>query len=227
MPIDRERWIALGLLLGALLLAYALLIHSWWTVPILEANERIADLQQRDQRLRAQQAQEPQVRKRLDEVRVRQTTEPGFLSEPSAELATAGLVQRLEAVVAQASPGNRSCAITNRSPLTEPSREQFARVVVQVRLRCGAKEAAAVLYALESGAPRLFVDNLNMLAQRYFFSGGDNSNDSGRDGGLDVSFDLYGYLRPAPDANAAAGEPAGNDDAASSDESKQEAADAT
>ena len=53
--------------------------------------------------------------------------------------------------------GNRSCAITNRSPLAEPGRERFARVVVQVRLNCGSPELAAVLHSLESGAPRLFV----------------------------------------------------------------------
>jgi general secretion pathway protein M len=64
---------------------------------------------------------------------------------------------------------------------------------VQVRLRCGTPELAAVLHALESGSPRLFVDNLNILAQRYFFMPGQNANQAG---GLDVSFDLYGYLRP-------------------------------
>jgi general secretion pathway protein M len=40
----------------------------------------------------------------------------------------------------------------------------------------------------------LFVDNLNVLAQRYFFAPGQGQ----QAGGLDVSFDLYGYLRPQP-----------------------------
>ena len=78
---------------------------------------------------------------------------PGFLPEASAELATAGLVQRLETVVLQASPGNRSCAITNRSPMTEATPRAFPAVVVQVRLRCGTPELAAVLHSLESGTP--------------------------------------------------------------------------
>jgi general secretion pathway protein M len=99
----------------------------------------------------------------------------------------------LETVVAQASPGNRGCAITNRSPQASTSRERFAKVTVQVRLRCGNAELAAVLHALESQTPRLFVDNLNILAQGFFFMPGQNRAQSG---GLDVSFDLYGYLRP-------------------------------
>ena len=58
---------------------------------------------------------------------------------------------------------------------------------------------AAVLHALESGSPRIFIDNLNILAQRYFFMPGQNANQAG---GLDVSFDLYGYLRPRPETTA-------------------------
>lgn len=193
---DRERWLALGLLAGALLLGYLLLVHSWWTLPMLQLNERIEGLQARDLRVRMELRQAPDVRKRLQEVQAQASRVPGFMSEASVELATAALVQRLETAVAEASPGNRSCAITNRSPINEPARQQrFPRAIVQVRLRCGNPELAAVLYSLESGAPRLFVDNLNVLAQRFFFLPG-QGNQSSQGGGLDVSFDLYGYLKP-------------------------------
>jgi general secretion pathway protein M len=115
-------------------------------------------------------------------------------------------VQRLEAVVAQASPGNRSCAITNRSPLSDQRpAERFVRVTVQVRLRCGTAELASALHALESGSPRVFVENLNILAQRYFYMPGQGKAQSG---GLDVSFDLYGYIAPrAPVRTARAAAP--------------------
>ena len=101
--------------------------------------------------------------------------------------------KRLEAIVKQASPGNRSCAIANQSPLALTGREVYPRVVVQVRLRCGAPELASVLHQIESGSPRLFVENLNILAQRYAFQ----ASETGA-GGLDVNFDLYGYLKPSP-----------------------------
>lgn len=190
---DRDRWLALGLLLGAIAIAYAVLLHPWWTAPMLETNARIASLQERELRARMQLEQAPEVTRRLGQAQEMEARAPAFLPEASAELATAGLVQRLEQVVSQASPGNVSCAITNRSPSTEPHQERFIRVTVQVRLRCGTPELATVLHSLESGSPRLFVDNLNILAQRYFFMPGQNANQAG---GLDVSFDLYGYLRP-------------------------------
>jgi general secretion pathway protein M len=58
-----------------------------------------------------------------------------------------------------------------------------------VRLRCAMPELGAVLHALESGTPQLFVDNLDLLSRRSYLG-------TGQEGGtLDVSFDLYGYLK--------------------------------
>ncbi|QDH70986.1 type II secretion system protein GspM [Marilutibacter alkalisoli] len=191
----RDRWLALGLLLGVLALAYAVLVHPWWTIPMRDLDARIDTLQQRELRLRAQLEQADEVNRQLAELGARQAERPGFMPEANAELATAALVQRLEAVVSEASPGNRSCGIVNRSPLEPSSREPYTRVTVQVRLKCGTPETAAVLHALESGSPRLFIGNLNILVQRMYFAPG--SGRASSDGGLDVSFDLYGYLPPS------------------------------
>lgn len=199
---ERERWLALALLAGAVLLGYLVLIHPWWTVPMLQLEDRIDALQARDLRVRMELEQAPEVRQRLQVVRAQAARTPGFMPEASPELATAALVQRLETAVAEASPGNRSCAITNRSPMTEPRQQRFPRAVVQVRLRCGSPELSAVLHSLESGSPRLFVDNLNVLVQRYFFAAAQGGQ-AGQGAGLDVSFDLYGYYQPQPGAASA------------------------
>lgn len=192
---DRDRAQAVVLLLAGLLLAYFVVVHPWWTVPMMEVNTRLEELRERELRIRSQLAQSPQIQRQLSAVLVQQAKHPAFLPEPTVELATAGLVQRLEGVVEQASPGNRSCDIANRSPLAAPERETYARVVVQVRLRCGTQELASVLHQIELGSPRLFVENLNILAQRSAFQ----ATESGV-GGLDINFDLYGYLKPTPAA---------------------------
>ncbi len=199
----RDRWLALGLLAGLALLLWGLLVQPWWGAPLAAVDARIASLQQRQLRMRTEVAEAPAVGRELERARALAARSPGFLPEASAELATAGLVRRLETVVVQASPGNRSCAISNRAPLTDTAPAgRFPRVIVQVRLRCGAPELARVLYALESGSPRLFVDNLSVSAQRYFFTPGRGA----QQGGLEVGFDLSGYLLPAP--RLAAGKPA-------------------
>ena len=188
----RDRWLALGLLLGVLALAYLLLIHPWWTRPMREIQSRIDTLQERELRIRRELEQAPQVRAELERLRAAMDEAPGFMPQPGVELATAALVQRLEQAVLEASPGNRSCAISNRSPIAGQRTDQYPRATVQVRLRCGNPELAAVLYSLETGTPRLFVDNLNILSQRHTLTAGASS------GGVDVSFDLSGYLLPSP-----------------------------
>lgn len=193
---SRDRWLALAILAGVLALAYLVLVHPWWTAPMLETRDRIDALRERDLRARMELQQAPEVRKRLEAARAAAGSAPGFMPEANVQLATSALVQRLEQAVLEASPGNRSCAITNRSPMSDGRQERFPRAAVQVRLTCGNQQLAAVLHSLESGSPRLFVDNLNLLAQRYQFAGGQGG------GGLDVSFDLYGYLQPLPGTGA-------------------------
>lgn len=193
---DRDRWLALALLLAALGLAYLFLVHPWWTAPMLDARDRIEALRERELRVRTQLQQAPEVQRRLATARRQQQAASGFLPEATAELATAGLVQRLETVVLQASPGNAACAITNRAPVNRGSQEPaYVQVAVQVRLQCGMPELASVLHALESGSPRLFIEDFNLLPIRRYVLGANRSQGSG---GVDVSFDLVGYLRPTP-----------------------------
>ena len=199
----RDRWLALGLLLAVIAVAYLVLVHPWLTRPLLAINADIAAVQERQQRVDAQLAQRGQIATQLREVQAALEGRPGFLREATAESAAAALSSRLQDAVASASPGNRSCTISNRTPLPDANREAaFPRVALQVRLRCGVPEMAAVLHTLETGSPRLFVENLNLLAQRFQQSPSETGT------GLDVSFELVGHLRPGaalePDAPAPA-----------------------
>lgn len=195
----RDRWLALALLLAVLGLAYLLLVHPWFTQPLRAIDADVAALREREQRVLAQLQQRPQIEQRLRATREALQQRPGFLREGTAEAAAAALGARLQDAVAMASPGNRSCTISNRTPLSDNRRDAaFVRVAMQVRLRCGVAELATVLHSLETGSPRLFVDNLNLIAQRFQQS----PNESGL--GLDVSFELAGYLLPATTGDAPA-----------------------
>jgi general secretion pathway protein M len=177
----------------ALAIAYLLLVHWWFTAPMLAMGGEIEAMREQEQALRSEAAQRSQLQLKLAQVRQFEASNPGFLPETSRELASAGLVQRLQQVVASASPNPNSCQITAQTPTDMPTQEPFPRVMVQVRLRCGMGELAAVLHALESGSPQLFIDNLDLLSRRSYLASGTEGG-----GGLDVSFDLYGYLKSAP-----------------------------
>ena len=188
-----DRWRILGGVLLALLLAYLVLVHWWFTAPMLAMGAEVEATSDQEQALLAEVAQRAQLQQSLKQVRDFEASNPGFLPESSRELASAGLVLRLQQVVANASPNPNACQITAQTPTDMPSQEPFARVMVQVRLRCGMGELGAVLHALESGSPQLFIDNLDILSRRSYLAAGTEGN-----AGLDISFDLYGYLKSAP-----------------------------
>ena len=185
----RIRGVALIAALAAL--AYVVGVHWWFTAPMLAMGAQIEELRHAELALRMESRQRPEIEKRLAQVQQFEAANPGFLPEANKELATAGLVQRLEQVVQAASPRPDACQITARTPADAVAgKEPYPRVVVQVRLRCGMGELAAVLHALESGSPQLFVDNLDVLSRRSYLAAGSEG------GALDVSFDLFGYLAP-------------------------------
>ena len=188
---DRARWLLAGAALLAL--AYFLLLHWWWTAPMLAMGDEIAKLRDEHLALRMEIAQRPAVEAELARVREFEAGNAGFLPETNRQLATAALVQRLESVVGAASPQPGRCQITARTPSDARTDEPFVRASVQVRLRCGMAELGAVLHALESGSPQLFVDNLDLLSRRSYLGTGQE------DGALDASFDLYGYLLATPE----------------------------
>jgi general secretion pathway protein M len=190
---DAERWRALGIAFAVLLLAYLVLLHWWFTAPMLRLGAEIEDLRAQEQELNLEVRQRPKLAQRLEQVHQFEAANPGFLPEANKELASAGLVQRLQQVVASASPNPNACQITAQTPTDMPSQEPFPRVMVQVRLRCGMGELSAVLHALESHSPQLFIDNLDMLSRRSYLA-----TEGG--GAIDVSFDLYGYLKTSAEA---------------------------
>ncbi len=192
-PLAADRTRVLGGLLLAIAIGYIVLVHWWFTAPMLQLGDDIVSLRDEERQLQSEVAQRPEIERRLAQVRRFEAGNPGFLPEASRELASAGLVQRLQQVVSAASPNPNACQITAQTPTDAPSQDRYQRVLVQVRLRCGMTELAAVLHALEGGSPQLFIDNLDLLSRRSYLV---NATDTSV--GLDVSFDLYGYLRAAP-----------------------------
>lgn len=193
-----ERPVRLALFAAVLVLGYFLLLHWWFTAPMLAMGEQIEQLQQEELALRMEIAQRPQLEAELQRVSELGQGDAGFLPEANRQLATAALVQRLESVVNDAAGGSGQCSITARTPTDNQGRDPFVRATVQVRLRCGMRELAAVLHQLEGGNPQLFVDNLDLLSRRSYLVANEG-------GGMDVSFDLYGYLAQAAEGEGGEG----------------------
>lgn len=188
----RSRFYAVVLLAALLMLLYFVFVHWTFVVPHLALRGQLIELRDQELRLRMAAAMRPAIQARLAEVREFEANNPGFLPEPSFDLAASALIQRLDNTVAElAVPPNR-CQVVNKTPHRPREDERFDRVVLKVRMRCEMEEFSTVLYNLEAGSPQLFVDGLSVVARRPTYT---PRNRPAPQGYLDISFDLYGYLR--------------------------------
>jgi general secretion pathway protein M len=80
---NADRWRVLGAVALALLVAYLLLVHWWFTAPMLDMGQQIEDLRDQEQALKVQIAQRPELEARLAQVRQFEAANPGFLPESS------------------------------------------------------------------------------------------------------------------------------------------------
>lgn len=186
------RLLAIVLLAIVLLVLYLAFVHWTFVAPHIALRAQVIELREQEQRLRASAMQRGAIEERLAEVRAFEAQNPGFLEEPNFDLATAGLMQRLESEVAALNAPPGRCQVVNKQPFKPRESERFERVVIKVRMRCEIEEFSRVLHALEGGSPQLFVDALSIVARRPTYT---PRNRPAPQGYLDISFDLYGYLR--------------------------------
>ncbi|HPF73850.1 MAG: general secretion pathway protein GspM [Rhodanobacteraceae bacterium] len=195
----RDRVLAVSLLVAALMLVYLLFVHWPLVMPHLALRDELIALRDQEASLRATAAQQPALQARLAEVAEAELRNPGFLAEESFDLATAGLMQRLESVVAASTTDSDRCQVVNKTPYKSREKERFERVTVKVRMRCEVEEFSNVLHEIEGGSPQLFVGDVNMISRRPTFNR--RINQAPQRGYLDISFDLYGYLHQRSDAD--------------------------
>jgi general secretion pathway protein M len=110
-----------------------------------------------------------------------------YLQGASEALVSADLQNRVKTVV----QGNGG-VLNSTQILDATSEEGFRRVAVRVRMSGGSEALYKVLHALETERPFLFVDNIDINARSMRAREGQAETIE-----LMVSFDLFGYMRPA------------------------------
>ncbi len=189
---EQGRFLAVVLLVIALMMAYLLGVHWWFTARHLEIAGQISELREQELRFREKAAERPALEKQLADVQQYESNNPAFLPEPDFEAAAAGLTQRLKQIVStQAIKDPSRCQIIMNQYAHASEPERFERVTIKVRLRCDLEQFAGILYDLESASPFLFIDDLQIFRQQGYVQPGQNKISTY----LDIRFDLYGYIR--------------------------------
>lgn len=183
-----RRAVAVGLLAAVLLALY-----SFVAAPLLASydhNRRTA-AQLREALGKYQEIgrEIPDLQKRLEALHRQGATGAGYLEGQNEALAAAALQERLKSAVQQT--GGRLNSIQVLAKTGSGDHPTAHRVAVRGQMQMSLGGLQRVLYALESGPPYLFIDNLDirpLVAAR-------GAPAPEADGLLDVHFDVYGYMR--------------------------------
>ncbi len=180
-----ERLLALAILLGVLVLAYVGVVR-----PLLDdyraTQASIEDAREAIARFQRVAAELPARRAELAAVRQRRAASEGFLQGTNDALVAAQIQNRIKALTETARGELKSTQVL---PVQEDGK--YRRITVRAQMTLDLAAAQSVLYGIETGAPLLFLENLDMRAR---------SADRRRervpdDVLLEVRFDVYGYMR--------------------------------
>lgn len=190
-PVFSAPWVgraaAFGILIGLLLLIYALFIVPMITAyaEINGATAESAELLGRYQRIIAQHSV---LQEKLDSANQKHTQSGVYVPGDTDALAAAQLQEIVNSRVESNGGQVRSVQIL-------PAKEDgdFRRVGVRVQMTASIAAVARILYGFEAGDTFLFVDNLDISNRqsRRRLAGGQQTDPQ-----LLVRLDLTGYVRP-------------------------------
>lgn len=184
-----SRTLAVVLLGAALLAAYRLVL-----APLLAAyQEGERGIEQSTallQRYRVLAGQREWLAGQLAEQQERAATATGYLQGPSDALAAAQLQDRVKSVVEAAGGELRSTQILPAKPAE--GGVGVRRTTLRIQFVVTIEGLATTLYELETGQPYLLIDDVSLREQRVRRR---RRNEPETEPRLDVSLELFGYLR--------------------------------
>lgn len=188
-----QRFLAVVLLLIALLVFYVLFVHWWFVSPYLAISDQRADLLEQEHHFAELIKRKPAIEKRLREVAAFEQDNQAFLTDADTASAFSDLSERLKQTVDQNIDGQSRCQIVGVSPAPNRDQEVYQRVSAAVVMTCASETLTKVLYGLETSNPYLFVDRLVLYRQQPAVQ----QNGKAAPGAslLGVQFTLSGYLR--------------------------------
>lgn len=191
IPDQRNsRATALMLLAIAVLMVYLVFFH-WFVLRHVEYAEEIDELRSQLARFQTVASQRVSLQTRLSEIRSSQNDEGLFFDYPSFDEGAAALSGKIGDMVR--TQADESCQIVSRQPVRPRVQERFAKVTVNVRMRCDAEDFLQILFGMETSMPLMLVDDLNVIRPRT--SRRSRAQQATTQGALDIRFNVSGYRK--------------------------------
>jgi general secretion pathway protein M len=180
-------------LLGIALLGGYQLIFAPVLVAYRDGETSIEQSKELLERYQALAEQRSLLADRLAEQQERAASAAGYLTGPSDALAAAQLQDRVKSVVEAAGGELRSTQILPATRLE--GNLGFRRTTLRVQFVVTIQGLETTLYELETGQPYLIIDDVTVRQERIRRS---RRDDPKSEPVLNVSFELFGYLREEP-----------------------------
>lgn len=179
---EQSRRLAIGILVGVILLALAAVAIPVWLAH-RHYDKALAEMTDRLDRYRRIATTRPEVVRNLEAVRAKEARR--FFLRPGGSALSAAEVQE---AVRQIIEANAARLITMQVPASKDE-GRYRQVVVNVQLTANIQSLRKILHRVEAGTPLLFVDNLMVRSQvPSTFKPG-----PGAEPEMFVQFDVYGY----------------------------------
>jgi len=192
-----QRVAALGLLVLLLVAAYGLLVHSWFTGPLMMLNERLDSLAEQQQRYAALLGQRDALHQRAQRPRDSEDDAASLLPGSDSSAAAADLMQRVGEQVKRLENVGPGCVVIQRMPIIgEPVvGSPYRAVKLSLGLECAIEPLTRLLHGLEYARPVLLVDQLDISRSR-------SGQEQVAGGRLTVHLLVTGYIAAAAAVSA-------------------------
>jgi general secretion pathway protein M len=185
---ELTQWQRRLLVLAILVLALGV-VFSVTLLPVLLANrhyqETIAAMENRLQQLQRAVAIGDTLKPQYEQLKRRHTSDAHYLKSSSAALAAAELQRLVKRIVVA-----KNAEVVSTQILTTRQEEGFDRVSLKVRMRGQLESIVQAIYAIETGDPFIFLDNVSVRASRGRRIRGKMPILQN----MDIDMDLIGYM---------------------------------
>lgn len=182
-----RRIVAVGLLCLAVAVIYAIVLRPFIDL-YADQREAISEQRQLLDRYRRYAAARADLGEQLEVLQSDRSAQEGYLQGDSETLVAAQLQNRIRSVV-QAT----GAKLSSTQVLQATDEASFRRITVRVTMTCGIVDLQKIFHQLEGGRPYLFLDNVDVSGEQARRRSGEVAVRED----LNVSFDVYGFMRAA------------------------------
>ncbi len=190
-PINKDRWLAIGLLVGVVMLASLVLI-----VPIasksLELHDKKEGLLFKLEQYQRILAKKDAVVASMDAIKTQHDEQGYFNSQQTDALASAEMQNFIKKTIVDA---GGQLSSTQAIPVTV--KDGFSRITVRVRMTGNSEVLRAVLYKIETSTPLIIVDQIDIRPMRGRRSMTSHKIEPSND--LNVNFQAVSFMRKQPE----------------------------